>query len=69
MNSKVKYTQLKELTEQFQAAMIGYDEGVLSNDRVLAAAIWRRFFHLECNNPEHVEVLLIYIRKQVSIMF
>ncbi|XP_020281419.1 ubiquinol-cytochrome-c reductase complex assembly factor 1 isoform X2 [Pseudomyrmex gracilis] len=67
MNSKVKQNQLKEVTEQFHAAIIGYDEGILSNDRVLAAAIWRRFFHLECNNPEHVEVLLIYIRKQICL--
>lgn len=46
--------------------MIGYDEGILSEDKVLAGALWRRFFCLECNNPEHLEKLLIYVRKQVK---
>lgn len=57
--------QMTELSEQFQAAIVGYDEGLLSEDHVLAGAIWRRFFRQECLNPEQVECLVKYIRKQV----
>ncbi|XP_006608651.1 ubiquinol-cytochrome-c reductase complex assembly factor 1 [Apis dorsata] len=63
---KVKKEQLMELTYQFNAAVIGYDEGIMSDDKILASALWRRFFSLECNNPEHLEKLLIYVRKQIS---
>lgn len=66
IREKFRNAQIRELSEQFNAAVIGYDEGIQSNDRVLAAALWRRFFHLECNNPELVESLVIYVRKQVS---
>lgn len=66
IKEKLRNQQIRELSEQFNAAVIGYDEGIQSNDRVLAGALWRRFFHLECNNPEHVESLVIYVRKQVS---
>ncbi|XP_069688529.1 ubiquinol-cytochrome-c reductase complex assembly factor 1 [Periplaneta americana] len=58
--------QLYELSQQFQAAMIGYDEGLLSDDKVLAGAVWRRFFQRDCNDPEHIECLVHYIRKQVK---
>jgi cytochrome b pre-mRNA-processing protein 3 len=57
-----------ELSQQFNAAIIGYDEGIQSDDKILAGALWRRLFNLECNNPEHLETLLIYVRKQVSFV-
>lgn len=65
MTAKTKKRQIAELSYQFNAAIIGYDEGIMSDDKVLASALWRRFFCLECNNPEHLEKLLIYVRKQV----
>ena len=58
--------QVEELSYQFNAAIIGYDEGILSDDKVLAAAIWRRFFQCEGKNPEHLETLVYYVRKQVT---
>lgn len=66
ITEKLRNKQIKEISEQFNAALIGYDEGIQSDDKVLAAALWRRFFYLECNNPEHIETLIIYVRKQVS---
>lgn len=66
ITERVRNKQIKEISEQFNAALIGYDEGIQSDDKVLAGALWRRFFHLECNNPEHIETLIIYVRKQVS---
>ncbi|CAK9822056.1 Ubiquinol-cytochrome-c reductase complex assembly factor 1 [Anthophora retusa] len=64
---KLKRKHITEISHQFNAALIGYDEGIMSEDKVLAGALWRRFFCLECNNPEHLEKLVIYVRKQTSI--
>lgn len=68
ISSKLKKKQVMDLSQQFNAAVIGYDEGIMSDDKVLAGALWRRFFCLECNNPEHLERLLIYVRKQTGIL-
>ncbi|XP_019698073.1 ubiquinol-cytochrome-c reductase complex assembly factor 1 isoform X2 [Harpegnathos saltator] len=68
ISSNIKNKQIKEISDQFNAAIIGYDEGILSDDKVLAGALWRRFFCLECNNPEHIELLLTYVRIQVSLL-
>lgn len=58
--------QIDELSKQFQAALVAYDEGLQSNDKVLASALWRRFFHQNCDSPENLELLIYYVRKQVS---
>jgi cytochrome b pre-mRNA-processing protein 3 len=57
--------QIHELSQQFQAAMVAYDEGLLSDDKTLAGAVWRTFLQRDCNEPEDVERLVHYIRKQV----
>lgn len=54
------------MSQQFQYALIGYDEALGSNDMVLAAAIWRRFFEQRYVDPEVVEKLVLYVRKQVN---
>lgn len=61
--------QVDELSEQFQAALIAYDEGLQSNDIVLASALWRRFFNQNCNSPEKLESLIHYVRKQASNLY
>ncbi|CAL7948932.1 unnamed protein product [Xylocopa violacea] len=65
--AKYKKKQIMQLSHEFNAAIIDYDEGIMSDDKILAGALWRRFFCMECNNPEHVERLLIYVRKQTSL--
>ncbi|XP_073836851.1 ubiquinol-cytochrome c reductase complex assembly factor 1 [Musca autumnalis] len=60
--------QIEELSEQFQAALIAYDEGIMSEDRVLAAALWRRFFALNCDDYEKIERLVKYVRRQVVML-
>lgn len=60
--------QLCILGMQFQAAFYGYDEGVQSNDKVLAAIVWRRFFGFQCDDAEKIERLVKYIRVQVSLL-
>ncbi|KDR09875.1 Ubiquinol-cytochrome c reductase complex chaperone CBP3-like protein, partial [Zootermopsis nevadensis] len=64
-NSSEIKAQLQELSEQFQAAIIGYDEGLLSDDKILAGVVWRIFLQQHCSDPENVECLVHYIRKQV----
>lgn len=64
-NSSGIRAQVHELSQQFQAAMIGYDEGLLSDDKTLAGAVWRTFLQRDCSEPENVERLVHYIRKQV----
>lgn len=57
--------QIHVLSQQFQASLIAYDEGMMSDDKTLAGALWRRFFERDCDNFENLETLLRYVRKQV----
>lgn len=67
-NPAIARKQVTELSEQFQAALVAYDEG-LSDDRVLASAVWRRFFNLDHDtNAEKIEMVVHFIRHQVRIM-
>ncbi|XP_014470456.1 PREDICTED: ubiquinol-cytochrome-c reductase complex assembly factor 1 [Dinoponera quadriceps] len=68
ISTNIKGKEIILLSHQFNAAIIGYDEGILSDDKVLAGALWRRFFCFECNDPEHVELLINYVRIQISIL-
>lgn len=68
LNSSDVREDINEFLEQFQASLFGYDEGILSSDMVLAGALWRRFLQSKCNDPEKVEILVHYIRKQVLLL-
>ncbi|KAH8397569.1 hypothetical protein KR222_010255 [Zaprionus bogoriensis] len=60
--------QIETLSEQFQAALIAYDEGIMSDDRVLACALWRRFFEMECDDYAQIERLVKYVRQQALML-
>lgn len=60
--------QIETLSEQFQAALIAYDEGIMSDDRVLACALWRRFFEMQCDDYTHIERLVKYVRQQALML-
>nr|CAD7433080.1 unnamed protein product [Timema monikensis] len=60
--------QIHDLGQQFNAALLSYDEGLLGDDMVLAGAIWRRFFQREVDSPQGIERLVSYIRQQVGGM-
>lgn len=60
--------QVRELSEEFRAAFLNYDEGILGDDKVLAGAVWRRFFCKNCDNAWHIERLVHYIRHQISML-
>ncbi|XP_055916687.1 ubiquinol-cytochrome-c reductase complex assembly factor 1 [Eupeodes corollae] len=60
--------QIETMSEQFQAALIGYDEGITSDDRVLAGAIWRRFFEMKCDDFTKLATLVRYVRQQIHML-
>lgn len=59
---------LKAMTENFYAAIFGYDEGILSDDCVLAAALWRNLFNKQCEDPTVLELMVEYVRKQMQYL-
>jgi cytochrome b pre-mRNA-processing protein 3 len=55
--------QVSILSEQFQASLIAYDEGLCFDDIVLANALWRRFLSAECDDFQKLELLVKYVRR------
>ncbi|KAL4716645.1 hypothetical protein ACJJTC_008280 [Scirpophaga incertulas] len=67
-NPSIARKQVSELSEQFQAALVAYDEG-LSDDKILAAAVWRRFYLMSHDaKVENIERLVHYVRHQISLL-
>ncbi|XP_076065610.1 ubiquinol-cytochrome c reductase complex assembly factor 1 [Oratosquilla oratoria] len=64
----IRKEQINQLVQQFQASLFAYDEGILSNDKVLAGALWRRLFNMECSDPERLECCVSYVRKQIALL-
>ncbi|XP_034642929.1 ubiquinol-cytochrome-c reductase complex assembly factor 1 isoform X4 [Trachemys scripta elegans] len=42
--------------------------GILSDDHVLAAALWRNLFNKHCEDPRQLELLVEYVRKQMQYL-
>lgn len=59
---------VKQLADMFIAGIFAYDEGLLSDDKTLAAAVWRIIFNMKDVDPEKIELMVHYIRKQVKFM-
>ncbi|KAM4692279.1 ubiquinol-cytochrome c reductase complex assembly factor 1 [Rhinophrynus dorsalis] len=59
---------MRAMTEIFYAAIFGYDEGIMSDDRVLAASLWRNLFNKECDDPRQLELMVEYVRKQMQYL-
>lgn len=60
--------QIEELTGQLQYAIILYDEGLTKDDKQLASALWTRLFTSNCDNYEHIELMVKYVRYNVSTL-
>ncbi|XP_031353417.1 ubiquinol-cytochrome-c reductase complex assembly factor 1 isoform X2 [Photinus pyralis] len=60
--------QIIELSDQLRAAIIAYDEGLQTSDVVLAGALWRRLYQQGTVDPECLDVLVKYIRRQVKLL-
>lgn len=67
-NPSLKRKQIEILSEQFQAALISYDEGLWFDDKTLASALWKRFFEGENVDFRKLEMLLRYVRKTAKIL-
>lgn len=39
----------------------------MTDDCVLASALWRRLFSKQCGDPERLECVIHFIRRQVGI--
>jgi cytochrome b pre-mRNA-processing protein 3 len=55
--------QVTILSEQFQASLLAYDEGLSYDDKALASALWRRFFESQCDDFSKLEKLVKYVRR------
>uniref|UniRef100_A0A7M4F5P5 Ubiquinol-cytochrome c chaperone domain-containing protein n=1 Tax=Crocodylus porosus TaxID=8502 RepID=A0A7M4F5P5_CROPO len=42
--------------------------GIVSDDHVLAAALWRNLFNKNCDDPRQLELLVEYVRKQMQYL-
>ncbi|KAF5270329.1 hypothetical protein FQR65_LT05517 [Abscondita terminalis] len=60
--------QITDLSDQLNAALIAYDEGLQSSDVILASALWRRVYQQKNVDPEHLDILVKYIRRQMKIL-
>ena len=69
MNRKNQLKTYNTLNGVFQAFMFGFDEGILSDDHVLASAVWRHLFEMkEIEDFSSVATMCDYIRKNVAHM-
>ena len=67
MNRKNQLKTYNTLNGVFQAFLFGFDEGILSDDHVLASAVWRHLFEMkEIEDFEAVGKMCDYIRKNVA---
>jgi cytochrome b pre-mRNA-processing protein 3 len=57
---------LNDLLFHHQAAIFSYDEGLLSDDKTLANALWRTLFTKEEVNPVVLEDSVRYVRTQMN---
>lgn len=64
----VRQEQIQNLGSSFQAALFSYDEGLMTSDCVLASALWRRLFARQCDDPERLECVIHFIRRQMALL-
>lgn len=67
-NPSASRRQVAILSEQFQATLINYDEGLMSDDKILASALWRRFFDMNCEDYSKLEKLVEYVRRTSMLL-
>lgn len=67
-NPSASRQQVSILAEQFQATLISYDEGLTSDDKILANALWRRFFDMSCDDYSKLEKLVEYVRHNAQML-
>jgi cytochrome b pre-mRNA-processing protein 3 len=75
MASSARSKQILQISEEFQAALFVYDEGLLGSDQELANALWRRFFlsmrdseEKQVPDMEKVALLVDYVRRTMATL-
>ena len=63
--AKARRTQFEELRAEMNAFVLALDEGLVDDDTVLSAAIWRHFCQFQPISLEHLVTLVTYIRKNI----
>jgi cytochrome b pre-mRNA-processing protein 3 len=67
LKTKTKRESYEKLNNIFRAALFGYDEGILSDDCILAAAIWRHLLEMrDIGDLRVLTRLCEYVRKNVK---
>lgn len=60
---------LRDYHTQLLGCVVSYDEGIVTDDITLAAAVWRNIFNGDPNaDLRHVEALVGYIRQQLYVL-
>jgi len=44
-------------------------EGAVGSDMALAGVLWRNLFEMNCNDVAQLELMVDYVRRQVSLCF
>lgn len=58
---------MKTIHQEFNATLLNMDEGILSTDTVLAAALWRSVLGPKLElQPQVLELLVHYVRVQTA---
>lgn len=65
-SSSKRKSLLVDLLYHHQGAIFSYDEGMLTNDKTLANAIWRTLYSKESVEPQILEMVVKYVRTQLN---
>lgn len=66
-STRVLQKQIWELQDVFEYSVFAYDEGITSDDKQLASTIWTQFFNQNCDDYVQIELMVKYVRANVSI--
>ncbi|SCU93378.1 LANO_0E03730g1_1 [Lachancea nothofagi CBS 11611] len=68
-SSRIADQYLKDFNSQLRGAVFAYDEGFVTDDSTLAAAIWRNLFGGRKNvDMVHLEAMVRYVRSQLYVL-
>lgn len=65
-SSSKRKSLLTDLLYHHQGAIFSYDEGMLTDDKTLANALWRTLFSKEPVDPQILEMMVKYVRTQLN---
>ncbi|OMJ13363.1 Protein CBP3, mitochondrial [Smittium culicis] len=66
-SGKIVNDSLKDLTANYFGCIMSFDEGLITNDAVLAGSVWRNILS-NCENAEVLYLVVLYIRRQLKML-